>query len=374
MTLESTAMFQPRRLNRSGFTLIELLVVISIIAVLISLVTPAVQSARRAARKLQCLNNVRNVGLAVQNFASQNGGKLPYLDDGKHGWPVKLLGLLDRPDLARNVQGDTPAVRYFDATLNQLWLQVFTCPDDINHWQQPMGLSYVANAGYIDSSVWGGDEFLPLSPMANPSVHNLFSIDWDADGAYSPPAGSPNPDRDDAKIASASGVFWRAARGSEPSTPQMSLDFIGLGDGTGQTLLLTENLQAGTWAGDSSTQKTDRWVSMIGFGVPIATASGRPSSSQPDGKLGIASAPLALQAGYGLSDASGDNGAINSNLSGAIGKNPRPSSNHTGSVNVIFCDGRGGSLSETIDQTVYTRLLTPAGSLHGQSSVDDSSF
>src|SRR5690606_6283882 len=68
-----------RRLSKSrrGFTLIELLVVISIIAVLISLIAPAVQSARRAARRTQCLNNMRNVGLAIQNFASQNGGKLP---------------------------------------------------------------------------------------------------------------------------------------------------------------------------------------------------------------------------------------------------------------------------------------------------------
>jgi len=362
------------RSRRSGFTLIELLVVISIIAVLISLIAPAVQSARRAARNLQCLNNIRNVGLAIQNSASQNGGKLPYLDDGKHGWPVKLLGLLDRPDLARNVQGDTAAVRYFDTVANHVWVQVFTCPDDINHWQQPLGLSYVANAGYIDGTLWGGDEFLPLSPMANPSVHNLFSIDWNGDGVYSPPAGSPNPDRADSVIASATGVFWRAPRSNDPSVPQMTIDFISLGDGTGQTLLLTENLQAGSWAGDASTQKKDRWVSMIGFGAPVATASGRPSNAQPNGKLGAAGAPLALQTGYGMSDASGDDGAVNSNPSAAIGKSPRPSSNHAGSVNVIFCDGRGGSLAETVDQTVYTRLLTPAGSLHGQSSVDDSSF
>ena len=59
--------------RRSGFTLIELLVVIAIIAVLIALLLPAVQAAREAARRAQCVNNLKQIGIAIHNYHDRVG-------------------------------------------------------------------------------------------------------------------------------------------------------------------------------------------------------------------------------------------------------------------------------------------------------------
>src|SRR3989442_14475386 len=95
------------RENRPGFTLIELLVVVAIIDILIALLLPAVQQAREAARRSQCRNNLKQIGLALHNYLDSNKFVPPSIcipsDDGAWSAQTRLLAYLEQGTLYKQI-------------------------------------------------------------------------------------------------------------------------------------------------------------------------------------------------------------------------------------------------------------------------------
>ncbi len=118
------------RRRSGGFTLVELLVVIAIIGILVALLLPAVQSAREAARRSQCANKLKQLGLAVQNYASTYRGELPpgSPGHGQHGTFTYLLPYIEHQPLYDQIDIE---MKTFNARTDPMRMQVvdaYVCP------------------------------------------------------------------------------------------------------------------------------------------------------------------------------------------------------------------------------------------------------
>ncbi len=187
---------------RPGFTLIELLVVIAIIAVLIALLLPAVQAAREAARRIQCTNKLKQIGLALQNYHSsvesfpigQSWAKTtPGATYGGNPWSAysQMLGYMEQSTVYNAINFSfAPAqalnqAYYTNSTILYTHLDIFICPSDgvspttVDSTRIDFNCNYVGSTGTTIEAVGSTLQSVSIQPTTgifgfdNPGVHGV---------------------------------------------------------------------------------------------------------------------------------------------------------------------------------------------------------
>ena len=376
-----------RKIRKRGFTLIELLVVIAIIAVLISLLLPAVQQAREAARRTQCKNNLHQIGLAILNYESaynsfpmgsyvpwcgfggdSNTSSLDYSiavipGNGQFGpnWAVAILPFIEQQAL------------YDSANLNS-YPGVFVPPPD-GTGQAPAGVNYTSwRLGLVGRTIpmylCPSDAF-NATPFSNPNVPGDVDGTW-ARGNYGGTAGYDDYDHvnrgarfksSKSNVAGKNGLFSSAVFAC-----CYGAKIKDIRDGMSQTFMVAE-LRAGLTSNDP------RGVWALGFPGASIQNAGRgtynPSPNNMIGGLGYAACSntdggdelqdgcaSAFMGGY-CTPATAALG-MGCNGGGTLMTSAQSRSLHAGGVNICMCDGSVQFVSNYIDEVNWCRFESKA--------------
>lgn len=298
-------MFHHPRRNRPGFTLIELLVVISIIAVLIALLLPAVQAARESARRASCVNNLKQIGLALYNYETAQHlfppGYISLFDANGNdtgpgwGWAAMLLLEMEQIPLYAATNLNLPIENPSNLTSRLVRMSAYLCPSDSTPtlWQ----------AWSRDAS---GNPIQLLCQLASSNYVAMF-------GTSDPGVGGD-------------GIFFRDS----------NIGPAAITDGTSQTIAAGERAYAlgeATWVG-SVTGAVLFPVDNDGIGYPRAESGPGMTLGHSGGNLGPG-AP---------------NGEVNQFYS-----------RHPGGVNFLFADGHVAFLKTSMSYVTFHALSTRAG-------------
>ncbi|BBO33604.1 DUF1559 domain-containing protein [Lacipirellula parvula] len=326
-------------LQRHGFTLVELLVVIAIIGVLVALLLPAVQAAREAARRSQCVNNSKQIALGCQNYHSAHGalpigyGMLGKNDYGKGGlatgaewsWVARLFGVMEQAPISGAIDWDwNPGiVASPSATIKAVRtakIPGFHCPSDESvstNWNEG---SPCAGGGDIEG--WGR-----LSYAGNfGSIADTSDFRGTAESSYL------EASREVGRTPRVDGVF----------SFNHGDDFGQITDGTSNTLLTAELIVGGVCSMRGAFAYDEGPVFMQ-FRLPNDTTPDHVRWCDEQDKIPGAKAPC-----------DGAESDLNKILHTAR-------SYHAGGVVTSRCDGSANLISDSVDLIVWRALGTPAG-------------
>ena len=317
-----------------GFTLIELLVVIAIIAILIALLLPAVQQAREAARRIQCKNNLKQLGLAIHNYESTHGSFPP----GRVGFPMvfsahaALLPYYDGASLYNNIDFNTaptfvePPVAPFATNVGVAMIRVptFLCPSD---------------SGAIPGNSYGPTNYVACTGSGNSATTRYIRK---GDGVMM-----------DVKLQGV--VKFRDVTDGMSSTIAMSEHTLGNGAAasTGGTQPVSPSQQILTLSASQNDAITGNDTSPANCVVGGAgTWSGTRGAKWMNGHFGDTLYNHGLTPNSRTFDCG--NNSHNAGLTAAR-------SRHVGGVHVLRCDGSTTFISENIDYVIWQGLATKSG-------------
>lgn len=332
--------------------MLELVVVMAIISLLVALALPAIGRARLAARRMQCQNNLRNIGLAMVSTtevagrfpACGNFGRDPATGQGLnfHSWVVDVLPWLDQRNISDQWNKDKAIDDPLNQSLTHNHLPVLVCPDDFsaNGRREPVGvvkgdLSYVVNGGVGFTAQIGGVNDCPIDP-------NGPKLDLNGNGVSCPTDPKTDGSPSDKDFFFNMGLFFNETWKWDVTVRHHRMGDVL--DGMSNTIMLTENVRTGFNPAQSGTSwaSNNPYLTSFYIGNPCQNAS-------------------CTQGHVDYSRCNSGLAAINAGLTAAEGSSPYPSSFHDGGVNMVFGDGRVKFVSQQIDGRVYAALVSPQG-------------
>ncbi|MBA4032671.1 MAG: prepilin-type cleavage/methylation domain-containing protein [Planctomyces sp.] len=328
--------------RKSGFTLIELLVVIAIIAILIALLLPAVQQAREAARRTQCKNNLKQLGLALHNYHDNSlvfpPGWIGYNANNSAnafsgwGWNAMILPFLDQAPLYNTIQ---PSRSMFDATgtapnINTTavgaQLGALRCPSDV-------GSATITNSPSTATGTTPANSTVPFGRSTYPGVLGFYNNGTNIIGCDGASATIPGT----LTTANFRGIF---AENSRVGIRDMT-------DGTSNSIVVGErytpasdNISGTYYRGHGAWAGAFNRVDAFGVSSAVGDTVHRINSS-------ITSTGVSTNTPVN---------ALTAASNGPRGQTTGFSSMHTGGAHFLLGDGTVRFISENIDVSIYRNL------------------